>query len=76
MKILITGAKGFLGRNLVAELSRQDNIELFEYDLDTPSELLEEWTNEVEFVFHLAGVNRPENQEEFMKGNFVFSDIF
>ena len=73
MKILITGAKGFLGRNLVAELSRQDNIELFEYDLDTPSELLEEWTNEVEFVFHLAGVNRPENQEDFMKGNFGFT---
>lgn len=73
MKILITGAKGFLGRNLVAELSHQDNIELFEYDLDTPSELLEEWTNEVEFVFHLAGVNRPENQEDFMKGNFGFT---
>lgn len=73
MKILITGAKGFLGRNLVAELSRQEDIELFEYDIDTPSECLEVWTKEADFVYHLAGVNRPENQEDFMKGNFGFT---
>ena len=73
MKILITGAKGFLGRNLVAELSHQEDIELFEYDIDTPSECLEVWTKEADFVYHLAGVNRPENQEDFMKGNFGFT---
>ncbi|HEL1980709.1 TPA: capsular polysaccharide biosynthesis protein CapF [Streptococcus suis] len=73
MKILVTGAKGFVGRNLIAELKRQEGLEIFEFDLDTPKESLAEWVHEIDFVFHLAGVNRPEKTEEFMEGNFGFT---
>lgn len=73
MKILITGAKGFVGKNLVAELRNQGFSDLLEYDVDTNPELLDTYTKECEFVFHLAGVNRPENQEDFMTGNFGFT---
>jgi UDP-2-acetamido-2,6-beta-L-arabino-hexul-4-ose reductase len=73
MKILITGAKGFAGKNLVAELRNQGYTDLLEYDIDTKPELLDEYTRECEFVFHLAGVNRPQNPEEFMTGNFGFT---
>jgi UDP-2-acetamido-2,6-beta-L-arabino-hexul-4-ose reductase len=73
MKILITGAKGFVGKNLVAELRNRDYNDLLEYDVDTKPELLEEYARECQFVFHLAGVNRPQNQEEFMIGNFGFT---
>lgn len=73
MKILVTGAKGFVGKNLVAELKNRGYNEIFECDIDTTSEELEEYTKNCEFVFHLAGVNRPENEEEFMKGNFGFT---
>ena len=73
MKVLVTGAKGFVGRNLVADLSRQEDIELFEFDLDTPKDKLVQWTKEADFVFHLAGVNRPEKTEDFMEGNFGFT---
>ena len=84
MKILVTGAKGFVGRNLCAQLN---NIKegkarcygdvaveaVFEYDLDSTPEQLDAWCAEADFVFNLAGVNRPQNQEEFMKGNFGFA---
>ena len=73
MKILITGAKGFLGKNLVAELKATTDHELYEYDIDTPIEKLEEWTKKCEFVFHFAGVNRPQSDEKFMQGNFGFT---
>jgi len=73
MKILITGTKGFVGKNLVAELRNQGFNDLLEYDVDTNPELLDTYTKECEFVFHLAGVNRPENQEDFMTGNFGFT---
>lgn len=73
MNILVTGAKGFLGRNLVAELKQSDYHTVYEYDLDTPREILEEWVTTVDFVFHLAGVNRPETTDEFMAGNFGFT---
>ncbi|MBS4462472.1 MULTISPECIES: capsular polysaccharide biosynthesis protein CapF [unclassified Facklamia] len=73
MKVLVTGAKGFVGRNLVADLSRNEEIQIFEFDLDTPREKLELWAKEADFVFHLAGVNRPENTEDFMEGNFGFT---
>ena len=111
MRILVTGAKGFVGRNLCAQLNnirdgkarnygispraslgRDDNVissassvissevekslcieEVFEYDLDSTPEELDRWCAEADFVFNLAGVNRPQNQEEFMAGNFGFA---
>lgn len=85
MKILITGAKGFVGRNLVENLknirdgkNRTREIlieEIYEYDVDTEESLLEEYCKQADFVFHLAGVNRPKSQEEFMTGNFGFSSV-
>ena len=84
MKILVTGAKGFVGRNLCANLRNiqegkdrrlpELKIEaVFEYDLDSTPEELDQWCKEADFVFNLAGVNRPQNQEEFMQGNFGFA---
>lgn len=84
MKILITGSNGFVGKNLKETLynirdgkDRTRNIssdlEIFEYDIDTAPELLDVYTKECDFVFHLAGVNRPENESEFMEGNFGFT---
>jgi len=75
MKILITGAKGFIGKNLVAELKNRKYVDIFEYDIDTDPSLLDEYCQETDFVFHLAGVNRPKDQSEFMKGNFGFTSI-
>ena len=86
MKILITGAKGFVGKNLIATLncikdgkekrfSMDNDITIFEYDIDTPNEMLDKFTKECDFVFHLAGVNRPENEKEFMEGNFGFTSV-
>ena len=86
MNILVTGAKGFVGKNLVASLKNirdgKDRTrpaltigEIFEYDLDTEPQLLEGYCEKADFVFNLAGVNRPENPEEFMKGNFGFASI-
>ncbi len=84
MKILITGAAGFVGKNLASSLQNirdgkdrtHPNLtveELYLYDLDTPYAVLEEACREADFVFHLAGVNRPQNTEEFMTGNFGFT---
>lgn len=84
MDILVTGAKGFVGRNLCASLYNirdgkdrtRPNLsigEIFEYDLDTDPSLLEEYCQKADFVFNLAGVNRPQNPEEFMQGNFGFA---
>lgn len=73
MKVLITGAKGFVGKNLVAELRCREELTLFEYDVDTPRERLDEYCREAEFVFHLAGINRPQDPAEFMSGNFGFT---
>lgn len=84
MKILVTGAKGFVGRNLCAQIH---NIkegkarfygditvdEVYEYDMDSTPEELDSWCKEADFVFNLAGVNRPKEQEEFMTGNFGFA---
>jgi len=75
MKILITGANGFIGKNLIAELHNQGYTDLLEYDINTNRDLLDEYTKECQFVFHLAGVNRPENSEEFMLGNFGFTSL-
>ena len=84
MKILVTGAKGFVGKNLCASLknlrdkkdrTRPDLFveEIYEYDVDTETSLLDEYCSNCDFVFNLAGVNRPENAEEFMQGNFGFA---
>ena len=84
MNILVTGAKGFVGRNLCAALRNiregKDRTrpaitinEIYEYDIDTDPSLLDRYCADAGFVFNLAGVNRPKNQEEFMKGNFGFA---
>ncbi len=84
MKILITGAGGFVGRNLTEALKNirdgKDKTrpcitvsDIFEYDIDTDPALLEDYCARADFVFHLAGVNRPQNSEEFMAGNFGFT---
>jgi UDP-2-acetamido-2,6-beta-L-arabino-hexul-4-ose reductase len=86
MKILITGAKGFIGKNLIAELNNikegkakgyhlKSNLTLFEYDIDTNPSLLDGYCRDADFVFHLAGVNRPKEQSEFMEGNFGFTSL-
>lgn len=82
-KILVTGAKGFVGKNLCAELKNiRDGKakyckvpveQVFEYDIDSSPEELDKWCEECDFVFNLAGVNRPQNNDEFMKGNFGFT---
>lgn len=83
MNILVTGAKGFVGRNLVENLktirdgkNRTRSIaidSIYEYDLDTTPNLLDEFCQKADFVFNLAGVNRPQNPEEFMQGNYGFA---
>ena len=75
MKILVTGAKGFIGKNLIVELRNSGYKDIYEYDIDTDPLLLEKYCKEASFVFHLAGVNRPEEQDEFMKGNYGFTSI-
>lgn len=69
MKILITGSEGFVGKNLVVELQNRGYKDLYLYDRKNTLEDLEKWTLDCDFIFHLAGVNRPENEEEFMEGN-------
>ena len=84
MKILVTGAKGFVGRNLCSQLynirdgkatwySVPRDIMVYEYDVDSTLEELDEWCRDCDFVFNLAGVNRPVNEEDFMHGNYGFA---
>ncbi|HWP22178.1 MAG TPA: NAD-dependent epimerase/dehydratase family protein [Candidatus Cryosericum sp.] len=74
MKILITGAGGFIGKNLISALHTHGFFEILTFDADTPIEYLEKYCADCEFVYHLAGVNRPKSQDEFMQGNFGFTD--
>lgn len=84
MKVLVTGAKGFVGKNLVAQLNNIKDGKarcygdlkidaVYEYDIDSTIEELDAFCKDCDFVFNLAGVNRPLNQEEFMQGNFGFA---
>lgn len=84
MKILVTGAKGFVGKNLCAQLNNIKDGKakcygditvsaVFEYDIDSTAEELDKYCAEADFVFNLAGVNRPKDQSEFMNGNFGFA---
>ena len=84
MKILVTGSKGFVGRNLVETLKcvrdgkdrtrgLDTDITIYEYDIDTDPALLDSFAADCDFVFHLAGVNRPKDEKEFMEGNFGFT---
>ena len=86
MRILVTGAKGFVGKNLCAQLKNirdgkarcYGDLQIdavYEYDIDSTPEQLDEWCKECDFVFNLAGVNRPKDPEEFMKGNFGFATV-
>ncbi len=74
MKILITGANGFVGKNLTTELKNKGYTNLWLYDIGVEQSVLEEAAEWCDFVFHLAGVNRPETEAEFMAGNFGFTD--
>ena len=84
MKILVTGAKGFVGKNLCAQLNNIKSgkakcygtltvSEVYEYDVDSPVEDLDRYCSDCDFVFNLAGVNRPQDPKEFMEGNFGFA---
>lgn len=87
MKILVTGAQGFIGKNLISQLHniqsgkawnydlRGEGLTVFEYDIDSDPAELEMYCKQADFVFNLAGVNRPKDQTEFMKSNFGFASV-
>lgn len=86
MKILVTGAKGFVGKNLIASLNNirlgldrtrklPPDLTIYEYDIDSAPDLLDIYCRDCDFVYNLAGVNRPQNQEDFMQGNFGFASL-
>ena len=86
MKVLVTGAKGFVGKNLCAQLNNIKEgkaksygeltiSEVFEYDIDSTPKEFDAWCKDCDFVFNLAGVNRPQDPKEFMEGNFGFTTV-
>lgn len=74
-KVLVTGSNGFIGKNLVQSLSRLKNIKLLTFDVENDPEDLIQLAGESDFIYHLAGVNRPEYNEQFMQGNFTLTDM-
>ena len=75
MKILVTGSNGFVGKNLVSELKNRGYDDIYLYDVDTDPSLLDTYCKDCEFVYHLAGVNRPRDPKEFMEGNYGFTSL-
>ena len=86
MNVLVTGSRGFIGKNLVASLKNiregkdktrglSEELTIFEYDTDTKPSLLEDYCGRADFVFNLAGVNRPDDPRDYMKGNFGFASL-
>lgn len=75
MKILITGAEGFIGKNLISELKNRNHLDIIEYDKKTDPSLLENYCKDADFVYHLAGVNRPQEQSEYMEVNHGFTSV-
>jgi UDP-2-acetamido-2,6-beta-L-arabino-hexul-4-ose reductase len=73
IKVLVTGSDGFIGKNLLEALSHLDNLEIYKYDVNDSEETLEKYLQEADVIYHLAGVNRPETEEEFEKGNVNFT---
>jgi len=73
--VLVTGAKGFIGKNLVIALRRRVDVTVIEHDIDSPAAVLEESLARADVIYHLAGVNRPERVEEFTQGNFEFTRL-
>lgn len=73
MKVLVTGAKGFIGKNLIATLETMNDIIVFPCDVDTKEEVLKEYLRSCEYIYHLAGINRPKNEEEFLLGNYGYT---
>lgn len=73
MNMLVTSAKGFIGKNLVIELKNRGYDSIYEYDIDSTLEDLKRYTEKADFIFHLAGVNRPKDKEAYMRGNFGFT---
>ena len=69
MEILVTGSNGFIGKNLLERLSRIENVKTHTFDIEDKIEDLEKKIDKIDFVFHLAGINRPQNTDEFYKGN-------
>ena len=75
MKILVTGSNGFIGKNLIAELKYLKYTEIYEFDIESSIEELDNYTIDCDFIFHLAGVNRPKDPKEYLEGNFGFTSV-
>ena len=72
--VLVTGAKGFIGKNLIQKLRHSGYTDIFEYDVDDTVDVLEEYCSKADFIFHLAGVNRPERIDDYLKGNIGLTE--
>ena len=73
MNVLVTGSNGFIGKNLISRLKEEENLNIFECDMDLDKGLLEEYCKEADFIYHLAGINRTDDDKDFMKSNYGFT---